>query len=109
MNMVRIFAIMNSFRERNVHGHLKCKASVKLYGPGLCPVIKFMDLFFMPFVQSMFVQCIDPLGYDSDLQRICIIKLVEKTSCHSFKCEVSNINGNGFTLVLIYVMTLFIF
>lgn len=28
-----------------------------------------------PFV---IVQCIDPLGYDSDLQRICIIKLVGK-------------------------------
>lgn len=81
-----------------------------MYGPGLCPVIKFMDLFFMPFVQSMFVQCIDPLGYDSDLQRICIIKLVEKTSWHSFKCDVSNINVNvnGFTWVVIYVITVYI-
>lgn len=66
-----------------VNGHLICKALVNCTDKDFGPLIKLMDLFFMPFVKSMFIQCIDPLGYNSDLQRICIIKLVEKRkSCH---------------------------
>lgn len=67
----------------------------------------------MPFVQSMFVQCIDPLGYDSDLQRICIIKLVgekkEKVLSFIIKCEVSYTSVFTFTLVVIYLICLFTF
>lgn len=47
MNMVCVFTIMNSFRERMINGHLKCEASltVNCKDKEPCPIIKFMDYF----------------------------------------------------------------
>lgn len=65
--MVCVSTIMNSFGEKRVNGHFNFKkkrssiAISELYGREFCPKIKFMDLFFMHFVQYS-----DPLGYDND-------------------------------------------
>lgn len=77
-----VFAIMDSFREQTVKRPPEIWSITisEWYGRGMCLPMKFMDFFFTLYF--LFSQCFSnaliPLGYDSDLQRICIIKLVEK-------------------------------